>query len=192
MILLNQAQHLGRKAYLLMAAKRLKPGLIMLVIAVILLSLSGLIAQLIPRDIVGPVVIGVFVLAVVACLMSVLTARAEYKKYTFTFEEFGLKLTRGTFKIVEVTIPYRQMQDIAVERGMVHQMTGTSKLIINTASDETNDEGNETDIVLDPIQKETAEEIRLMLLRKIGVQVTESEEEADREAAAASAASVAV
>jgi uncharacterized membrane protein YdbT with pleckstrin-like domain len=182
MIPLNQEQRLGRKAYILMALHELKPGFIILLIALIALALSSLAKTFIPALYVDYIVIGLFILTGVACFMSVITAKVVYRNYTFTFEEFGMKLKRGMMKIVEVTIPYRQMQDVGVERGFIHQITGTSRLIINSAGHEEVDEKNETDIVLDPIQKEVAEEIRLMLQRKIGVQVVESEKEADREA----------
>ena len=187
MILLNQEQRLGRKAYLLMCWRKLKAGLIILFITLALFSVNGLLGRLIPRDVVMSGIFYVFALGAVVCVMSLVSARAEYNRYTFTFEEFGLKLKRGTFKILEVTIPYRQMQSVDVERGFLHQMTGTSRMVINSAGQEEPDEKDETDIVLDPIDKMVAEEVRLMLQRKIGVQVVESEDEADREAAASGA-----
>lgn len=187
MIILNQEQRLGRKAYLLICWHKLKAGLVILLIALVLLSLSGLLGRLIPGDVVTAGIFYVFALGVVVCVMSLVSARAEYNRYTFTFEEFSLKLKRGTFKILEVTIPYRQMQSVDVERGFLHQITGTSRVVINSAGQEEPDEKDETDIVLDPIDKTVAEEVRLMLQRKIGVQVVESEREADREAIASSA-----
>ncbi len=181
MILLNQEQRLGRKAYLLMSARKVGTGLIILIIGLALLALAGTFKLVIPATIVNDAVIGVFLLAVIAIVMGLITARVEYDKYTFTFEEFGMKLRRGRMRIVEVTIPYRQMQDINIERGILHQMSSTSKVIISTASNEADEKKNETDIVLEPVAKDTAEEIRLMLMRKIGVQVVEGEKEADRE-----------
>lgn len=181
MILLNQEQHLGRKAYLLLSAKKSLTSLLMLAIAIIWFSIRTTLSRLLPADIVGDVATGLFLVAVVSWVMNLLAARRAYLRCTFTFEEFGLRLKKGTVKLVEVSIPYRQMQDINVERGIIHQMTGTSKVIINTASDEENDEKNETDIVLDPIDQEYAEEIRQALMRKIGVQVVEEETEAGRQ-----------
>ncbi|MCX6715423.1 MAG: PH domain-containing protein [Candidatus Taylorbacteria bacterium] len=190
MIILNQEQRLGRKAYFLIVFHKVKVGLIILLIAFILLALNSFagkfIPSFIPAVIATYIVLGAFILALVACIMSIFAARAEYSRHTFTFEEFGLKLKSGVFKITEVTIPYRQMQDINIERDMLHQMTGTARIVIDSAGHDDEGEKSENDIVLDPIDKEVAEEIRLMLQRKIGVQVIEHESEADREAAIAS------
>jgi len=204
MIVLNQEQRLGRKAYLLLASRQMVPGIIILLIAFALLAASstiagvaigfakigGLASTASSASISGGVsyvVMLIFMLGLVALVMSLVAARIEYRNYTFTFEEFGLKLKRGLFRLTEVSIPYRQMQDVDVERGFTHQLTGTSRVVINSAGHEEAAEHNETDIVLDPIDKEVAEDIRAMLQRKIGVQVVEGEREADKEAAEQSA-----
>lgn len=182
---MNEPQHLGRKAYIVLSFKKSVPGIVILALGSAFLYSGWLAKLLLPAAVVDDIVIGTFLLALVALLMGLLTARVEYMKQTFTFEEFGMRLDRGRMKIIEVTIPYRQMQDINIERGVLHQLTGTSKIIINTAGDERQDEKNETDIVLDPVSKDIAEEIRLILMRKIGVQVVEGEGDADREFARA-------
>ena len=208
MILLNEERRLGRTAFGLLLLRKLVPGIIILVIACALLGarsgitdlivffmkFGGAVASQTVRSISGGVTYVVelaFAFAIVSLLMSVLTARAEYKNYTFTFEEFGLRLKRGMFRLVVLTIPYRQMQDVDVERGFFHQLTKTSRVVINSAGHEEPGTrftpAEETNIVLDPIDKDVSEEIRLMLQRKIGVQVVEGEREADREAAEQSA-----
>jgi uncharacterized membrane protein YdbT with pleckstrin-like domain len=131
-------------------------------------------------------VMGLIIVALLACIVGLIIAKLQYSNYTFTFEEFDLKLKRGIVSTTTVSIPYRQMQDVDVERNILHQMTGTSRVVIDSAGHEEKDEHNETDIILDPIDKETADEIRLMLQRKIGVQVVEGEREADSEAELAS------
>lgn len=208
MILLNQEQRLGKAAFVLLLIRKLVPGIIILLIAfVILLARSGVVDLVIlAMKVGGPVSTATmraisggasyvvelaFIFAGVSIVMSVVTARVEYRNYTFTFEEFGLRLKRGLFRLTELTIPYRQMQDVDIERGFFHQMTKTARLVINSAGHEEPGSrfvpAEETNIVLDPIDKDSAEEIRLMLQRKIGVQVVEGEREADREAVEQSA-----
>lgn len=200
MILLNEECRLGRKAYWLMAIRSLVPPLVIFAIAIVLafaakgitdliyvvMKLSGPVSAATSNIIsvaVNDVVALGFILGAVSLVMSFVTARMHYKNYTFTFEEFGLLLKRGLFRTTEVTIPYRQMQDVDIERGFLHQFTGTARVVINSAGHENVGEGHEeTNIILDPIDRAFAEDIRLMLQRKIGVQVVEGEREADREA----------
>lgn len=200
MIPLNQEQYLGKKAFYLHALKNLAPGLIMLVLAIAVLLLktqvtslvlfvyksfgfSGLDAARYTDQSFIYIAIALAGFAVLIMLTGISTARLNYRNFSFTFEEFGMRMKKGIVKIIEVTIPYRQMTNVEIERSLWHQIFGTSKIIINTASNEVDDEKNETDIVLDPINKELAEEIRLTLQRKIGIQVVESDVKADREAA---------
>lgn len=203
MILLNEERRLGKTAFVLLLLRKLVPGVVILVIAFALLAASSGLESLIVffMKFAGPVTAATsrsvsggvsyvvelaFIFALVSLVMSVITAKVEYKNYTFTFEEFGLRLKKGLFRMTELTIPYRQMQDVDIERGFFHQMTKTSRVVINSAGHEEAathfTPAEETDIVLDPIDKDVAEEIRLMLQRKIGVQVVEGEREADREA----------
>ena len=207
MILLNEEQRLGRKAYTLMVLQGLVPTVIIAVIAIVLLAASRGLSDLIfvVFKLAGSgtpamsnaidysvhyVVFLAFALAGVSFVMSFMTSRLRYRKYTFTFEEFGLRLRRGMMRVTELTIPYRQMQDVEVERGFFHQLTGTARIVINSAGHEEPAArfrpAEETNIILDPIDVTAAEEIRLMLQRKIGVQVVEGEREADREALEAS------
>ncbi|MGC9605758.1 MAG: PH domain-containing protein [Minisyncoccia bacterium] len=196
MIPLNQEQRLGRKAYLLLASRKMTAGLVILLIAVVLMVLSAPISGFLAGVLiiggakgataavsgtVGGLIMGLIIVALLACIVGLVIAKLQYANYTFTFEEFDLKLKQGIVSTTIVSIPYRQMQDVDVERSLLHRLTGTSRVVIDSAGHEEKTEDNETDIVLEPIDKETADEIRLMLQRKIGVQVVEGEKEADTE-----------
>ncbi|MDE1941084.1 MAG: PH domain-containing protein, partial [Patescibacteria group bacterium] len=109
----------------------------------------------------------------------------EYRNYAFRFEEFDLAVRRGVISTETVSIPYRQIQDLNIQRDLIYQILGLSRLVIDSAGHEEKGERNETDIILEPLYKETAEEIRGFLERRIGVQVVIDEKEADREAGAA-------
>ncbi|MFA6432487.1 MAG: PH domain-containing protein [Candidatus Paceibacterota bacterium] len=207
MIPLNQEQHLGKKAYTLMVSRKLTPGLVIILIAAVVLvlqnGLTGFVAGMMTiggangtQSLAGAsiimqwIVLMGFIIGLAVCILGIFTARFEYTNYTFTFEEFGLKLKRGIIGTRIISIPYRQMQNINLERSLIHRMTGTTRVTIDSAGEEDKDGHDESEITLEPIDVAVAEDIRLILQRKIGVQVTESEAEADREAgiAAVSAA----
>lgn len=192
---MNEKRRLGHNAYWLMMFEKISAGAFLLVIAIILQSLRGPLTQYMTKSFAGGVitsasvattiatiVLGLIILAIVVILITIIIVQLWYHFHTFVFEEFDLHLTRGILNIIEVSIPYRQMQDINVERTILHRLTGTARVIIDSAGHDDAGEHSETDIVLDPIDRDLAEDIRLILQRKIGVQVVETEKEADTEA----------
>lgn len=198
MIPLNQEQWLGEKAYLLMASRKMMPGVIMLLISAILLSLKNIIASVVYggfsaggnggaamaasiSNISTTVIMVLLVLSLIVILAGIAIARLEYKNLTYTFEEFDLRMKAGILHRTENSIPYRQVQDVDIDRTLMLQLMGLSKLTIITAGHEESTEHEKVEVVIEPIQREVAEEIRQMLERKIGVQVTKSVEEADTE-----------
>ncbi len=202
MIPLNQEQWLGEKAYILMASRKMMPGVIMLLISAILLSLKGIITSLVYRGFsaggnppagggsamaasisnVGTIVILILlIVSLVVLIVGIIIARLEYKNLTYTFEEFDLRMKKGILHRTENSIPYRQIQDVDIDRTPMLQLMGLSKLSIITAGHEESTEHEKVEVVIEPIQKEVAEDIRQMLERKIGVQVVKSVVEADTE-----------
>ena len=196
MIPLNQEQWLGEKAYILMASRKMMPGVIMLLISAILLALKGIITSLVYRGFsaggnsgsamvasIGStsttVILILFIVSLVVLIFGIAIARLEYKNLTYTFEEFDLRMKKGILHRTENSIPYRQIQDVDIDRTLTLQFMGLSKLTIITAGHEEAAEHEKVEVVIEPIQKEVAEDIRQMLERKIGVQVTRSVEEAD-------------
>lgn len=98
-----------------------------------------------------------------------------YRNYTFTLEDYGIKMKKGIFYTKEISIPYRQIQNVNVNRSMIYQMFRISRLVIITAGEDDNKGamGESTDSVFDPIDADIAEEIRSLLQKKIGVQIVE-------------------
>lgn len=170
------------------------PGFVLLVLAAALLAAGGLIGGFLAglMTIAGMAdasaaaalylegaVIILALVAVVLMLGGVVVARLEYANYAFSFEEFDLKMRRGILHRVENSIPYRQIQDVDVDRSFTHQLLGLSKVTIITAGHEEAGERGEAEVILEPLSKNLAEAVRLILERKIGVQVVENQSEAD-------------
>lgn len=195
MITLGEEHKLGRKAYWLLMWKNSTSGLTCLLITFLVLILRSFIvsnilkivdsigfsvkAGMITSYIDGAILI-LFVISLFVCLINILVARLTYVNHTFTMEEFDLRIKQGIVNIEELSIPYRSMQDINIERNVLHQFTGTARVVIDSAGHEEQDSHNETDIILDPIDHELAEEIRVTLQRKIGVQVIQTEDVVDK------------
>ncbi|MDE1975203.1 MAG: PH domain-containing protein [Patescibacteria group bacterium] len=198
MIDINKEIHLGEKAYLLMVSRKILPGLAIMIIAAILLALSGVITGVLAGLVTAAganqakavisisgymtdVTLGLLILGLMICLVGAIIARLQYSNYSYMFEEFDLRMKRGIlFRHID-SLPYRQIQDVNIDRSLVHQMLGLSKITILTAGHEEEGEKGEAQVVLDLLGKEDAEEIRQELERKIGVQIVKTVQEADAE-----------
>lgn len=140
-------------------------------------------------SVLGNIIIPVlFFLAIILGGIGVLVNYLRYVCFKFTLEEFGLRMRKGVLRVEEISIPYRQMQNVDVTRPLFYRILGLSRLVILSAGHEQIEEGDQTDTVFDPIDSEIAEEIRTLLGRRIGVQVIEHETEADKQDAEAKAA----
>ncbi len=78
---------------------------------------------------------------------------------------------KGILDRTETAIPYRQMQDVDIARPLAYRLFGLSKIVFQTAGHEEPNEHGMTEIVLEPIGKDRANEIRTLLGSKIGIQI---------------------
>lgn len=71
----------------------------------------------------------------------------------------------------EVSIPYRQIQNINIEQTFSHKMMRVSKLIILTAGSDNADKVGESEGVFEIIDSELALKIREELLKRTNTQI---------------------
>ena len=197
MIPFGKAQHLGPKAFLLLLLRSVSPAIAFLILGSVALGLESwlersliLSMRLASAPAGAPAVgsaggyiawfiLGLYALAAIFFVLGFILSWLIYINYTFKLEEFDLKLRRGILNIEEVSIPYRQVQDVNIDRSLFYRFLGVSKLIIDSAGHEEADEKNETHILLEPIDKHIAEAVRSILERRVGVQVVKDERRAD-------------
>jgi len=123
----------------------------------------------------------VFIAIILACIGAIV-ALLQYRFFTFKLDEFDIRLRKGIFTIQEITIPYRQMQNVDVVRNLLYRIFGISRLVIMSAGqDDDPYDKAVTSTIFDPIEKDIAEEIRRLLERRIGVQIVEDMDEIDKE-----------
>ncbi len=200
MIPLDRDNHLGTKTLIIFILQGTLPGVALLVLVIFLsifkssitsgiLSNIETVSQILPifgnnlRNLVPVFIPLIFFLAIIVGGVGIIINTLRYKFFLFTLEEFSLKLRKGVLRITEISIPYRQMQNVDITRPLLYRFFGLSRLVILSAGHEQDNEGDQTDTVFDPIDFEIAEGIRGFLGRRIGVQVTESEQEADKKEA---------
>jgi len=197
MIPVNTELHLGWKAFILMFLKPVGMAVLLVIVGALVSTFRGTIIQGVAIMMengnlsnetasyvstqLSNISVILYLLAILVFLVGLIITALEYSFYDYTLQEFDLKMRKGVLYRREISIPYRQIQDVNIERPLLYIILGMSILVIMTAGTvETH--GRETSkILLEPIDKDTAEDILTRLQREIGVQVVETEKESDRE-----------
>ena len=115
-------------------------------------------------------------LALMIFLIAFLVTWLAYKNYKFYLGEDSLKIKRGILSKEEIAIPYRQIQDVDIERDLSYRMFGVSRLVILTAGNQEEKKSgqDESEGILPAIDKDLAEWLQAELLKRANVQkVTE-------------------
>src|SRR5258708_2699313 len=169
-------QTLGRKTLYIFISETVAPATIFFV-ATIVLFIVGLQAPGIKTP-VGDLAslartgaLWAFVLFLLIGIVTFFVAWLTYTNYRFALREDSLKITRGIFNKEEISIPYRQIQNVTIDRDLTFQMFGVSKVIISTAGEGDTAEGKEgSEGILPAIDKAFAETLQNELLKRANVQ----------------------
>jgi uncharacterized membrane protein YdbT with pleckstrin-like domain len=170
----NVYHNLGEKAYWCLVSKKTTPGFVFLLLALILSVLRA--KGILPVQVLAAARTGswaIFAIAILALVIAFITSRLEYKSSAFMLSPDALKLRRGVLRQGEFAIPYRQIQNIEIERSLSQRMLGLSRLEVETAGEETDptEKGN-AEGVLPSIDSAIAEALRDELLRRANIQKT--------------------
>jgi len=174
MITKGQEIHLGKRAFIILCLERSKiPGISLVITVAVLLFRDILPAS--AQSVVSSIVLFLVLATIILFAISFTVGWLDYARYSFTFEEYDLRMKRGLIKKKETSIPYRQIQDINIERDPTYQLLGLSKIVFSTAGHEDVGQEGMSEVVIEAMDKKLAEEMRDMLQREIGVQITRPE-----------------
>ncbi|MEN9621858.1 MAG: hypothetical protein RLZZ67_292 [Candidatus Parcubacteria bacterium] len=165
-------QTFGKKAYLIFVSKWLETPTVFLVFAIIisLLRRSSFVEPQYQR-IVAIGSLTCFVVSILGLIICLLVARFAYRSQGFSISADALKIRQGIFTKQEIAIPYRQIQNVTIERTFSQQLMGVSKLVIVTAgSDDAVTVQNESKGILETIDKDLALALQEELLRRADIQ----------------------
>ena len=111
-------------------------------------------------------------LFVLSFIIAFLVSWLIYINYKFSLGEDSLKIKRGILNKEEIAIPYRQIQDVDIERDLSFQLFGLSRIVILTAGhdDDKPDGDDESEGILPALDKNLAEWLQSELLRRANVQ----------------------
>jgi uncharacterized membrane protein YdbT with pleckstrin-like domain len=170
-------QTLGKKVFWLFFLQVSPAAFIFLLISIIIFIASfqasppdtpfGDIQQYAPAAALITLIISAFLFAI-----SLTVAWLTYKNYIFMLAEDSFKIKRGFLSKTENAIPYRQIQNVDIERSIIFQMFGLSRLVILTAGheDETLKDHDEAEGIIPAIDQKLAEFLQTELLKRSDVQ----------------------
>jgi uncharacterized membrane protein YdbT with pleckstrin-like domain len=93
-----------------------------------------------------------------------------YHFYEFRLSDHALEIRRGILTKEETSVPFRQIQDINLERSLLFQMVGLTELKVITAGREEDGDTDDTEEVLPALDKNLASLLRADLLRRANIQ----------------------
>src|ERR1700722_6718860 len=179
---LEQYHKLGNKTLMIFVLQRISAAFVLLLVAIVLFAIQGAsfitqapIANL--SQYVGIAAEACFLLFAFFFLISFLIAWLTYVNYKFALSENSLKITRGIFNKEDIAIPYRQIQDVDIDRDLAFRMMGLSHIIILTAGHEDQPgshddpgERGQSEGVLPALDYDLAEWLQTELLKRTDVQ----------------------
>jgi uncharacterized membrane protein YdbT with pleckstrin-like domain len=112
-----------------------------------------------------------FRLFAVVFVLTFFVAWLIYINYKFMLGEDSLKIKRGILNKEEIAIPYRQIQDVNIERDLGFQMMGLSRIAILTAGNQQEKNADEeAEGILPAMDRALAEWLQGELLKRTNVQ----------------------
>ena len=176
---------LGRRTFTMMLLGRISAPIILLFISAALFVLDSSWVQIIPANLLQYnlqpyVFLAAWAILCIACivvLVILFAAWLEYANFKFCLGEDSLKIKKGILSKEEVAIPYRQIQDVDIERNLSYRIWAVSRLVILTAGyeEEKKSDADESEGILPAIDKDLAEWLQAELLKRANVQkVTEA------------------
>jgi len=175
---MNTSQKLGIKVFYYYLSKKISAGIALLVVSFIISSfkdsmvsgLNSFLSLITATSIVTYFINGLFIVSVLLLVLGGLMSWFKYISCDFTLGENAFSIRKGVLSKKEVSIPYRQIQNIDIEQSFNFKMMGVCKLVILTAGNDNNDKDGESEGVFDVIDFKVASSIKEMILQKTNIQ----------------------
>ena len=94
----------------------------------------------------------------------------KYSTYLFALDEHAFRVKYGILNKREITLPYRQIQNVNIERDVSYRILGLSKLGILTAGTEDKDKVGESEGILPALDQKLASYIQAELLKRANIE----------------------
>jgi uncharacterized membrane protein YdbT with pleckstrin-like domain len=175
---MDTEQKLGIKVFYYYLSRRVLIAIFLFLISFIIFSFNDAIVSkivfLFPKGVAVAIVDyfvgGLFVISILVVAAGLLLSWLDYISCTFTLDENSFNIRRGIFSKKEVSIPYRQVQDVDIDQTFFNKLMGVSKLVILTAGNDDNDKEGEAEGIFEVIDSDIALKLREDILKRTNVQ----------------------
>jgi uncharacterized membrane protein YdbT with pleckstrin-like domain len=179
---MDTKQKLGIKVFYYYLSRRISVGFLLLIVSFIFSisqnSIISTISSFIPSSFSTPVfgyfVMGLFAISILWIILGIFMSWLDYISCTFSLDSDSFDISRGIFNKKEVSISYRQIQDIDIEQTFYNKMFGVSRLVVLTAGNDDKDKEDESEGIFEVIDANLAEDLRKHILEKTSVQTVRS------------------
>ena len=112
----------------------------------------------------GYEVIGV--LALIGCVFSLISSAINYYSIRFMFDEFAFHIEKGILSKSEISIPYRQIQNVNHDQTFGERTWGMVRVIVETAGTDDKGINGESDGVMPLMDASLAATVENELMRR--------------------------
>lgn len=180
----REFHHLGPKTLLIFILQSSLPALAVLVALIGVITVGPVALQsfttsgvrpetlLAARSLIELVSLAGLGLFLLTFSIAILYAWLRYVTYQYAIGDHSFQVERGILSREEISIPYRQIQNVDIYQSLFERLLGVSRVIILTAGHEdlTGEERGESEGVLPIIDKRMADSIRNDLLSRTKIQ----------------------
>jgi len=79
------------------------------------------------------VTIIIMLLTMLLMMVNYIMSTLNYAMLEYRFDDLGLHIRKGTFQLHEITLSYRNIQNVSIQRGPIDLLLGLSKVVVDTA-----------------------------------------------------------
>ncbi len=175
---MENEQKLGIRVFYYYLSKRVGMGILLFLVASIFalfknalaLKIISIFGISIISSIFNYITLTLYIVSLILIVRGIFVSWLDYINCTFTLDETSFNIKRGIMNKKELSIPYRQIQDISIEQTFYNKLLGVSKLNILTAGNDNYDRNGESEGIFEVIDSNIAENIRKSIFQKTNVQ----------------------
>lgn len=181
---MNNKQKLGIKVFYYYLSKKISVGIFLFVVSIFITSLND--AMVVKADllfstetsvlVVKYFVYAAFFISTLFTLYGLLSSWLSYISCDFSLDENAFNIRRGFFTKKEISIPYRQIQNINIEQSLSQKMMGIGKLVILTEGSHSEISTTKSEGSFDIIDYDLAHKIREFILQRANLQIVKDVE----------------
>jgi uncharacterized membrane protein YdbT with pleckstrin-like domain len=172
----NTYQKLGTRSYIYDIVTRSMIPILILILTLALIAVNNFFSSSVPTgftDILPTLVSWGLLATLITFIVVIFIAWMDYMTFQFSLGTDIFKIKRGILTKQEMAIPYRRIESVDIQRTLIHQLFGVSRITIETTIDSqssADDKPDASDEVFPIIDHTLAQTIQEELTKRANVQ----------------------